>query len=43
MGAGGLITTALPARTALLVLAPFFEGHPFRAGIAGEGTNIDIP
>jgi hypothetical protein len=23
--------------------APSFERHPFRAGIVGEGTNIDIP
>jgi hypothetical protein len=33
------ITTALPAGTAL---APRFERRLFRAGLAGEGTNIDI-
>jgi hypothetical protein len=34
------ITAALPTH---LVLAFFFERHLIRAGIAGEGTNIDIP
>jgi hypothetical protein len=28
--------------TGTLVVAPFFERHPLRAGIAGRGTNIDI-
>jgi len=34
------ITPALPAGTGP---APLFERHPFRAGIVGEGTNIDNP
>jgi len=34
------ITTTLPQDS---VLAPRFERDAFRAAIAGEGTNIDIP
>jgi hypothetical protein len=30
----------LPER---VILALYFECRPFRIGIAGEGTNIDIP